>query len=399
VTPPPDSPMNAALRQFDAAEANLEKLERLWTRIRPMIPSDIAFVNNPEYDDSCRAFSDILKALPKINGWKPETEPPDLNWLAQNRLDALEIDEISLTISLNESVDAPGLELADYRYRFTKRRRQVIRTSLGEVVGRVEKSLDVLMATHRETSRVSEKIAGADWEELKAGLGEIEMLLGSSLQRPPRWTDITRHLAFGMVQDLFDIHRLDWPAVRGSISGGLYDENEPVPVEVEDIGVLAASKPTGPVATKLKWEVLTPEDFERLMFGLISSTKGYENASWLMQTNAPDRGRDLSVMRVFDDPLTGVLRTRIIIQCKHWTSKSVSGADVSAVKDQMAHWEPPKVDVLLIATSGRFTADAVALIERHNAGDRALRIEMWPESHLEHLLASRSTLIAQFGLR
>jgi hypothetical protein len=118
-----------------------------------------------------------------------------------------------------------------------------------------------------------------------------------------------------------------------------------------------------------------------------------------MHTNAPDKGRDLSVTRVVEDPLAGVLRSRVIIQCKHWLSKSVGGGEVSLLKDQMTLWEPPKVEVLILATSGRFTNDAVSLIEKHNTGDRALRIEMWPESHLERLLASRPWLIAQFGLR
>lgn len=40
--------------------------------------------------------------------------------------------------------------------------------------------------------------------------------------------------------------------------------------------------------------------------------------------------------------------------------------------------EPPRVDVLIIATSGRFSADAVQYLERHNQSEAALRIEMWP---------------------
>jgi hypothetical protein len=118
-----------------------------------------------------------------------------------------------------------------------------------------------------------------------------------------------------------------------------------------------------------------------------------------MRTNAPDRGRDLSVTRVANDPLGGTIRGRVIIQCKHWSDKSVSVADVSELRAQMKLWEPPRVDVLVIATSGRFSSDAVAWIEKHNAEDHALRIEMWPESHLERLLAERPALIADFRLR
>jgi hypothetical protein len=99
------------------------------------------------------------------------------------------------------------------------------------------------------------------------------------------------------------------------------------------------------------------------------------------------------------DPLSGTLRSRVIIQCKHWLSKSVTLQDAASAKEQMALWGDPRVDVLVIATSGRFTADAVQWIERHNSKGECPRIDMWPESHLERLLAARPGLIAEFSLR
>lgn len=160
-----------------------------------------------------------------------------------------------------------------------------------------------------------------------------------------------------------------------------------------------ASSVCGPVATKLLWENLTDVDFERLIFALISSEQGYENPEWLMKTNAPDRGRDLSVYRVHTDALGGTIRQRVIIQCKHWLTKSVGSSEIAMLREQMKLWEPPRVDVHVIATSGRFTSDAVTIIERQNHSDSALRIEMWTESHLERLLASRPAIIAEFSLR
>jgi hypothetical protein len=375
--------MNAALRQFEASEANLEKLERLWSELLAMIPSGIEFVTNPQYDDRCRAFHDVFQVLPKIDGWKPEAEPLNLNELAQNRLDADEVGEISAIVSVDEAVTSPGRDLAEYRYRFNKKRRQVIRTALREIIGKIDDDLRLLRSRYEGDFKVT-SVEGSEWDDLREGVKELDMLLGTA-QRPLRWEDLTRHLFFGMMHDLLDILRHDWPAVKSGITKTLYDDNEPVPV--------------GPVATKLKWEVLSAEEFQRLIFALISSTKGYENPAWLTHTNAPDRGRDLSVTRVVEDPLAGVLRSRVIIQCKHWMSKSIADKDVSELREQMAHWAPPKVDVLIIATSGRFTADAVDLIEKNNHGDRALRIETWPETHLEHLLASRPALIADFSLR
>jgi Restriction endonuclease len=165
------------------------------------------------------------------------------------------------------------------------------------------------------------------------------------------------------------------------------------------LGALVAARPQGTVTTKLDWSVLSDEDFERLIFLLIADTPGYENPQWLQHTHAPDRGRDLSVTKVENDPLAGVRRYRIIIQCKHWLSKSVSPADVNAARGQMELWQPPRVDQLVIATTGRFTADAISLVEQHNQADRALHISMWAETHLERLLAARPHLIGDFRLK
>ena len=57
------------------------------------------------------------------------------------------------------------------------------------------------------------------------------------------------------------------------------------------------------------------------------------------------------------------------------------------------------IQSLIIATSGRFTADAVALIEKHNHKGNRPQIEMWAESHLELLLARRPHLVSEFNLR
>jgi hypothetical protein len=65
----------------------------------------------------------------------------------------------------------------------------------------------------------------------------------------------------------------------------------------------------------------------------------------------------------------------------------------------MALWEPPRVDCLVVAISGRFTTQAVHWIEKHNQSNSALKIEMWPGTHFEWLLAQRPALIAEFGLR
>ncbi|HTF72660.1 MAG TPA: restriction endonuclease [Edaphobacter sp.] len=180
-----------------------------------------------------------------------------------------------------------------------------------------------------------------------------------------------RHLHFGQMADLSDIHRHDWPAVKAGLRVGMYGEHDPIPVGVEDLEDIVAARPQGPVTSRLNWSGLTDEEFERLMFSLIGATAGYENPQWLQHTNAADRGRDLSVLRVDTDPLEGLRHHHVIIQCKHWSTRSVGPADVSTLRIQMELWQPPRVDRLIIATTGRFTADAIALIEQQNQADRA----------------------------
>lgn len=391
-----ESAIDAALRQFEAAEANLEKLEGIFGQARQLVPEGICFGGDAKYEDLCRSFADVLEALPKIDGWKPQAKPIDLNDLAQWRFDAREIDEISAMFAAEDAVDAPDRELAEYRHRLNKKRRAVIRAALQDVIGNIDAFLQPIRG---QSSNAARQLDQAALDVLRTGTRQIERLLGGSSPRPSGWEKLLSLVEARQAEDIVAVATDLWPKAKAALIDGLYQDNEPIPVEVEDLAVLGAAHPRGSVATKLNWDRLTADDFERVMFALIGSSKGYENPEWLMRTNAADRGRDLSVTRVVNDPLGGVIRSRVIIQCRHWASKSVAASDVAELKEQMAQWEPPRVDVLVIATTGRFTADAVSLIEKHNNSDRALRIEMWPESHLERLLAERPGLIAEFRLR
>lgn len=290
------------------------------------------------------------------------------------------------------------MELSEYRFRFNQKRRALIRD---ELIRLIDANDSEIREIHNQVknNEPNEKVAESNWASLRKNVDEIDALLGSSVQRPVRWQDLMRHLHFGMIGDFHDIEAHDWPAVKAGIRSGLYGANEPLPVEVEDLSEIVEARPRGSVTTELNWSRLSAEAFERLIFALIGNEAGYENPEWLMHTNAPDRGRDLSVTRIAVDRLSGTQRHRVIIQCRHRLQSSVSVADVATLKENMKAWGEPRVDLLVIATSGRFSADAVLAIERQNSSSDALRIEMWPESHLERLLASRPALIAEFGLR
>ena len=395
----PQNTLMAALEQFETAEANLVKLERLWAELSKLIPGGIAYGSDPEFEDRTRSYGLVLRALPKIDGWKPTAEPPDLDGVAQSRFDAIEVGEAGAQASVEAWIEEPGRELREYRFRLNTKRRQLIRDALIGLIDAIDADMRTLRGLVGDEEDGHRKIDPAEWSDVREHMKQIEVLLGSSVQKPDRWSDMMRHIRFGELGDLFDIEHADWPTVKAGLRKGLYGANEPLPIEVEDLGSLVATRPSGPITTALNWADLDDERFERLIFSLISDTPGYENPEWLMQTRAPDRGRDLSVTRVMQDELSGTARARVVIQCKHWRSRSVNLAEAAAAKDQMATWTVPRVDVLVIASSGRFTADAVTWVEGHNNAGVSPKVEMWPESHLERLLASRPALIAEFGLR
>ncbi|MDV2995098.1 MAG: hypothetical protein N4J56_004752 [Chroococcidiopsis sp. SAG 2025] len=396
------SNLDEALRQFEATEANLSRLEKLWSLLEKNVPKGIVFGSNLVYENGCRSYEHLLVGLPLIDGWQPTALPLDLDEIAQSRLDALEVGEISIEIEVYRRIEKPGQELREYRFRFDQKRRQLVQN----IILQTFSEIDCLLARLQEIYPIDEakfkygnKIDNPCWVELQNKVRQIDVLLGSSIPRPPRWSDMQRHLHYAESHDLRDIVCTDWPSVKAGLTRSLFVSNEPIPVLVNDLSDLVAAKPSGSVLTKLRWKELSAEDFERLVFNLVASERNHQNPQWLMHTNAPDQGRDLSVDRIYQDTLSGVTRKRVIIQCKHWLSKSVSPTDLSELKEQVKLWEPPRIDILVIATTGRFTADAISLIERHNLSDSAMIIEMWAESHLERVLASSPALIAEFGLR
>ena len=389
--------LNAALQQFEATEANLAKLEDLWKRIENLLPTGPAFGGPPEYEELCWAFRRILPSMPAIDGFRIEDHLHDYDSVGQMRLDALEIGEIEAQVSVTNTLEEQGRQLREYRFRIQAQRRQLVRERLLKLMNEIDQFLSDLNSEFAGL-KSSTLITAPLWCRLRESVSEIDTLLGATA-RPPRWSDLQRHLHFSMVNDLTDIIRFDWPAVSKPLREQLYGDHDPVPVAAEDLREIVSSRPAGSATTQLNWNVLDDKDFERLVFQLIIDEPSYENPLWLQKTDAPDRGRDLSVDRVESSILGGVRRYRTIIQCKHWLSKSVGPDEISRVRDQMALWEPPRVDELVIVTSGRFTSDAVLLVEKHNQSNNALNIAMWPDSHLESILAARPDLIGQFRLR
>lgn len=392
-----DMDLNAALEQFDTVDANLRRLEKVWKEMRSLIPGGIVLgvSDDRRYENLRRSFHAISRSLPRIDGWRFTGEPLAPDEIAQHQWDANEVHEPAADILAHHEIYGSDVALDEYRFRFDSARRNLVRERVRELVREIDRLLPELV---ERVACNHDGVSDPDWSTLHDAIAEVERLAGNLTPRSGRWGDMKRHLSFAQGRDLHDIANLDWPSVRADLEMSLYSELEPLPVEVDDLAALVKARPTGRVSTKLAWDRLDDEDFERLLFNVVSSAPGYENPKWLTRTRAPDRGRDISADRVLPDSLSGVARHRVVIQAKHWLTKSIPPDEVSRAIASMPLLEPPPVDVLIIATSGRFTSDAVTWIEKHNNDRKRPTIEPWPESHLELLLAERPHLAREFRL-
>jgi hypothetical protein len=234
---------------------------------------------------------------------------------------------------------------------------------------------------------------------ITVAVGEIERLVADTTERRGRWGYLRRHIHFGQGHDWHDIHEFDWPTVRADVEAAGFADADPLPVPDIDLGQAAAGQLTGSATVALPWNRLDDEGFERLLYDLLRDVPEYQNVKWEMQTRAADRSRDLSLERVLRDSTGDVRTERVMVQAKHWLTRSVGPSDIAATLTRVKLWEPPIIRGLVIATSGRFTADAVAWAEKHNDGGQAPLIDLWPESKLESLLAAKPHLAAAHGLR
>ncbi|MFF5265122.1 restriction endonuclease [Actinomadura viridis] len=395
--------LNDLFNAFDRAAANVAKLEKVWKQAETFYPPSEApntRAQRVEYDDLRRAWTDLLTGLPPISGQRLDTQLADLDDFKQ-QVSALGWGKDHEQGAYQRLVDAlgePGRELAKYRYHLNSTRRRAAHDRLQQLAAVVDGALPRLLHNVPRTSE--EPLTGSDVDATTASFSEIVLLMGGTGNLKGRWHDLLRHLRFGQGHDWHDIAEFDWPAVRGEVAAGALSDLDPLPVPEIDLGEAAAGELTGRPTLALPWERLDPEKFERLLHDLFSGFPEYENVAWLTNTQAADRGRDLSCDRVTEESTGNVRRERVIIQAKHWLTKPVDDKEVGGLLIQMKHWDtPPPVKVLIIATSGNFATSAVEWIDRHNANGERPEIQMWNHAKLEWLLAQRPHLAAAHGLR
>lgn len=148
------------------------------------------------------------------------------------------------------------------------------------------------------------------------------------------------------------------------------------------------------------WDRIDADDFEHLITRLLEVSGDFHRVNRYMATRAPDGGRDIEAYRVVDG--TGLLERRderVFIQAKHWSKRGVNASEVSdLVHTKIPLWEGAPVALLIVATSGSFTRDAIHWMEKHNDQAKRPRVEYWNRGRLEGFLHTHSVLLREFKL-
>jgi hypothetical protein len=245
---------------------------------------------------------------------------PDADELGQTFIDYLEIGEPPFPV--HEAAEQPGKNLAEYRFRLNRARRRAARERLEQLTAVIDTALPRLLNGVPRNSQ--DRLEDPAVKEITAAIGEIERLMGDVAARRGRWGYLHRHIHFGQGHDWHDIYEMDWPSVRSDVQAAMFTDTDPLPVPGIDLGQAAAGHLTGTATIALPWDRLDDDGFERLLYDLFRAFPEHQNMQWLMQTRAPDRGRDLSLERVLPTS-TGEVRTeRVIVQAKHWLKRSVA---------------------------------------------------------------------------
>jgi hypothetical protein len=392
--------LSEALAAYDRVALNLDKLDRVWQRMQALIP-DGAFIDGGSeysvtYSQLAESWNSIAASLPAIDGWRLDATIVDYAAIGQTRVGFDEAGEWELEVAFKAEIFAPKTEALRYRKKLARARQVLVRRRAEELVRTVDRLLASVPTGAGE--ELSETEVTPVIHAVKQAIDEIERLLGDALRGGPRESDLYRHLSFGEPHDLRDIAAMDWPAFRPHVELALYDDEDPVPVHVDDLASLATVSVT-PVSSQVHWDRIDADGFERLLARLLEQSPSYVRIERPMNVNAPDAGRDIQAYRRVNDGLVSERQERIIVQAKHRPNHGIRDSEIAdLVYAKLPLWEGEPVRGLIVATTGSFASNAVRWVEDHNRAGKRPDIHLWSSNELEALLRKYPAVLAEFGL-
>lgn len=238
------------LATLDRVKVNLEKLERVWEKARPLLlATGTRLGNTPEYAALERDWNNLLKGLPPINGWTISQGLPAMEAISEV-LD-LNRDKEKSPAEVRAELERPGNDLTTYRNLLLRAKGEATALRLAELSTEVAQLIDDVVTNIPSPDDGGSTLSGRQarietpaGEQIETYLDELERLLGPTVERSGRWSEMRRHLRFGEPHDWREIAEIDWPSVASDIEEAKVGDADPIPVPAVDLGVYSGKPAT-----------------------------------------------------------------------------------------------------------------------------------------------------------
>ena len=226
VDPIATPPLNGALQALSAAEANLNKLEKLVKEALDFLgvgnPDNFFFGDYPEYQRLQREVADLCADMPVIGGMKLSIELMDVDTVGQCRLDYKDLFSFGEpeAFEFEKTLGEPLRQIGDYRHKLTRHRRGLFRREFANNPNRNGR-YDVFLSYASEDKRdVAVPLVDALREYgLKVWHDETELKIGDGLRQTIDHG--LAHSRFGVIVLSPAFFRKQWPnyELDGLMSG------------------------------------------------------------------------------------------------------------------------------------------------------------------------------------
>ena len=117
--------LNDALKEFEATEANLDKLDKLWKQMAELLPSATSGVSGPSdedvYKDIERKFENIRKIMPKIDGFELANKIQPCDSILPTMLEYVDLGEPLADLAYHQTLREQGDNSAATAARLSRR--------------------------------------------------------------------------------------------------------------------------------------------------------------------------------------------------------------------------------------------------------------------------------------
>ena len=139
---------------------------------------------------------------------------------------------------------------------------------------------------------------------------------------------------------------------------------------------------------KLKWEEMTPLEFENLCYDLLYEL-GFQNLN--RRGGTADRGRDIEAIWEIRDPSGDIHLQEWLVECKFFKK----GIPVRELHEKIQWADVEKPDVLLLITNSHLTAQAKDWL-REIRDQKVYSIRIWEHEKIEKLLLKHPSILEKY---